>query len=128
MKKLAALALTLALALGVVSLVPATAAAVDFFPGSNCQGRAANATGCDPSSNDTITGTNGIIMRATTLIAIIAGIAAVIGIIIGGMMFVTAAGDSGKISTGKKTITYSVVGLVVIALARTIIVFVISRV
>ncbi len=127
MKKLLLLVVALALAVGVASLVPEPAAATELLDPA-CQGRAVDATVCDPDGGDTITGPNGIIQKAANLVAIIAGIAAVIGIIIGGFMFVTAAGDSGKVSTGKKTITYSVVGLIIIALARTIVVFVISRV
>lgn len=128
MKKFAAVVAVFALAIGVVSLVPAAASAIDLLPDTTCHSRAADAPACDPDGSDNITGTDGIIQRATNLISIVAGIAAVIGIIIGGFMFVTAGGDSGRIGTAKKTITYSVVGLIIIALARTIIVFVISRV
>lgn len=127
MKRLLVLFAALALAVGVVSLVPAAASATELLDPA-CQGRAADAPACDPDGSDNITGPDGVIQKAANLLSIIAGIAAIIGIIIGGFLFVTAAGDSGKVSSAKKTITYCVVGLIIIALARTIIVFVISRV
>lgn len=74
-----------------------------------------------------IVGANGILARAANIMALIAGIVAVIMIIVASFQFVTAAGDSGKISSAKKTITWAIVGVVVIAAARTIVVFIVSR-
>lgn len=44
----------------------------------------------------------------------------VLFIIIGGFLYITSAGDEKKAEQGKNTITYAVVGLVVILLAYTI--------
>lgn len=74
-----------------------------------------------------ILGANGILARAANIMALVAGAVAVIMIIVASFQFITAAGDSGKISSAKKTIVWAVVGIVVIAAARTIIVFVVSR-
>ena len=127
--KLPAIFVALAiLSVSVVAFLPQAVSAVDLFPDVTCQGQGANSPACTADDKDNITGPDGVLARATTLIAIIGGIAAVIGLIIGGFQFVTSSGDSGKIASAKKTITYSLVGVVVIALARTIIVFVISRV
>lgn len=100
--------------------------AVDFF-GGLCSGAGKDSAACAGGS-DKISGPNGIILKAANLLAIISGIAAVIMILIAGISMITAAGDSNKISSGKRTITYTVVGLVVIVLARTIVLFVVSRV
>jgi hypothetical protein len=115
-----------AIALAVV-IVPQSASALDFFGGA-CSGAGSASAACSGNGNDNISGKNGIILRATELVSIIAGIAAIIVIMIAGIMFVTAGGDSNRISTAKNTIIYSVVGLVVIVLARTIVIFVVTRV
>lgn len=89
---------------------------------------------CDPKVGATnpIAGPNGILNKAATFIAMIAGIAAVIVIIVSGFMFVTAGGglggqrstDPNKVKTARAALTGSLIGLVVIALAWTIIHFV----
>lgn len=117
----------IASALLLVALVPQAASAVDFF-GGVCEGAGSGTAACSGDGNDNISGTDGVVLRAAELISIIAGIAAVIVIMIAGIMFITAGGDSGKIGTAKKTIVYAVVGLVVIVLARTIIIFVIGNI
>lgn len=104
-----------------------SALAVDFTAGACKDPAARNSSACTPSSRYQITGSNGVIARATNLIAVISGIAAVIMIIIGGFNLITAGGDSGKISSGKRMVTFAIVGVIVIALARTIVVFVVSR-
>jgi hypothetical protein len=103
------------------------ARAVDLF-GNACKGAGKNSAACSGNGQDNISGTNGVILKAANLIAIIAAITAVIMIMVGGFMMVTAAGDTSRSSTGQKTITYTVVGLIVIALARTIVAFVVTRV
>jgi len=62
------------------------------------------------------------------LVYMIAGIVAVVVIIIGGIRYATANGDSGQVQSAKNTILYSVVGLVVIIMAAAITQFVIQRV
>ena len=83
---------------------------------------------CQKKNSDPITGPNGILTRVTNIIALIAGITAVVMIIIAGFMYLTSGGDSGKVTEAKHIIIYTTVGLVVIVLARSIILFVISKV
>jgi len=80
-----------------------------------------NETPKDPSAPD------GIIVKVTNLIALIGGIAAVIIIMVGGFSYIMASGDSGKINKAKDMIIFALVGLAVIIFARTIIVFVMSK-
>lgn len=54
------------------------------------------------------------------------GIVCVVVIIIGGINYMTSAGDAGKVKKGKDTILYGVIGLVICALAFAIVNFVIS--
>lgn len=80
------------------------------------------------TQSDPIAGPGGLISDITNVVAVFAGIAAVVMIMIGGFKFITSTGDTSKVQEAKKTIMWSVIGLVVIVLARTIIVFVLERV
>lgn len=80
------------------------------------------------SSQNPLTGRNGLIRGIANIIAIIAGIAAVILIIIAGFKYVTSGGDAAKTKSAKDTIVSAVIGLVIIALADAIISFVIGRI
>lgn len=57
------------------------------------------------------------------LLFIVGGIS-VIMIIVGGLLYVTSAGDSGGVTRAKATLTYAIVGLVVSFLAFAIVNFV----
>ncbi len=48
-------------------------------------------------------------------------------LIYGGIKYITSSGDAGNAGSAKNTIVYALVGLVVIALAKTIIGYVISK-
>lgn len=54
------------------------------------------------------------------------GLVAVIFIVVGGINYMTSAGDSSKIEKAKKTILYAVIGLVICALAFAIVNFAID--
>lgn len=77
-----------------------------------------------------------VINITATIIAMVAGIVAVIMIMIGGFNFITAggvspgqrSGDPNKIATAKNQITYALVGLIVIVFAWTLIRFVTDKV
>lgn len=56
------------------------------------------------------------------------GIAAVVVMIIGGVQYMTSAGDATKVEKGKKTIIYGLIGLVICALAFVIVNFVIASI
>lgn len=62
------------------------------------------------------------------LVYAIAGIAAVIVIIIGGIRYATSNGDSSGMQAAKNTILYAVVGLIVVIMAAAITAFVINSV
>lgn len=73
-----------------------------------------------PSVDDTI-------KLAINIFSFIVGIAAVIMVIVGGMKYVTSAGDSSNVQGAKNTILYAVIGLVVVALAQIIVRFVLDE-
>lgn len=57
----------------------------------------------------------------------ILAVVCVVVIVIGGVNYMTSAGDAGKVKKAKDTILYAIIGLVVCALAATIVNFVISK-
>lgn len=59
---------------------------------------------------------------------LIAGVVAVVAIIIGGVRYIASNGDSSQIQAAKNTIMYAVVGLIVVILAAVITRFVIDNV
>lgn len=75
-----------------------------------------------------VTGSDGIIGKITNVIALAAGFVAVIMVIYGGFRYIISNGDPAKITAARQTITYALVGLVVLVLARSIIIFVLNRV
>ncbi len=115
---------------------PAPAQAFDLFGGVNC-GDAKNATSATCSSRTTenpLTGPNGELIKVTNIVAYAAGAAAVILIIISAIRFVTSGSDISTnsrtdtdVETAKRTIANAMIGLAVIVLARTLIVFVIKK-
>lgn len=122
---------------------PRSVAAYDFFGGANC-GNSDNAksTICnseprkDANGNaaDPLTGTDGILAHITDIVAFAAGAAAIILIIVSALKLITSGSD---VSTGSRTdtdvedarrgIANAVIGLAVVILARTIIVFILNR-
>ena len=65
---------------------------------------------------------NGIINAMLAMV----GVAAVIVIIIGGIMITTSAGDPGKVKKGKTAILYAVIGLILAVAAMAIVNFVLD--
>ena len=71
---------------------------------------------------------NRVVGTAINVLSVAVGIVAVIMIIIAGFKYITAGGESANISSAKSTITYAIIGLVIVALAQIIVRFVLSRV
>lgn len=90
-----------------------------------------DATACldrnQTTSSNSIYGRNGILTKATNLVAFLVGIASVIMIVVGGFKYITSAGDNNNITSAKNTILYAVIGLVVALVARTIVIFITNK-
>lgn len=116
----------------------AGASADPFDPFANTcidsSGNAIDSTVCkekdaqQTAGENPLTGDEGTITAVANLIAFFTAIVAVIIIIVAGITMVLSSGDSAKIKSSRDAIIYAAIGLVVIALARTIVVFVINRV
>ena len=121
--KTVALAIFSILGLGALTASPSFAATScdQCKPGGTIPADVCSSMGCDwPDSGSTqslessVAGIlNGIIYAM--------GIVAVIFIIIGGINYMTSAGDASKVEKGKKTILYALIGLVICALAFAIV-------
>lgn len=79
---------------------------------------------CSVNGND---GPQAVIKKITMLLAVIAGIAAVVIIIVSGFRYITANGDAQKAASARSGIVGAVVGLIIIAASTTIVVFVVSK-
>lgn len=79
-----------------------------------------------PGAKDNIE--SGDVTAVLNIVYIIAGITAVVVIIIGGIRYVTSDGDSSGISAAKNTVMYAVVGLIVVLAAAAITNFVLQNV
>ncbi len=120
--------LSLVALVGIISISSAgTVAAYNPFAAACSAGGSASAACQDKGAGSTNPVTD-IIGNVVNIVAILAGIAAVIIIIIAGISYITSQGDPQKIANAKNTIIYAAIGLVVIVLSRTIIVFVITRI
>lgn len=84
---------------------------------------------CNEVDNDenNITGTDGVLLRVADVLAIVAAVIAVIVIVVAGITMMTSGGDSTKVQNSRNAIIYAAVGLVVIVLARSIVIFVINQ-
>ena len=83
---------------------------------------------CDASSNPEDPFDDGnIVADIANILAFAGGIIAVFIIVIAGITMMTSGGDAGKVTNSRNAIIYAAIGLVVIVLARTIVVFIFSR-
>jgi hypothetical protein len=125
------LLLLFALALPVVALPSGSAAAADIF-GQTCDSgqKIANTDVCkDVKTQESTPDDNPIIKimsSAVNIISFVIGIAAIIGIIVSGIRFMTANGDSGAVAAARTSLVYSLIGVAVAALAQVIMRIVVS--
>src|SRR5574337_2045056 len=101
--------------------------------GSTCYGAeqlkvtSASKTGTcnDATTTDKV---NTLIAEIINVISVVAGVVAVIMIIIGGFRYVTSGGTPDKVTGAKNTILYGIIGLIIVALAQVIVRFVLNKV
>lgn len=114
---------------GVFMFSSASVSAVSpSFNGVQCKGAAGKSPVCSAGSDNPLAGKNGIIVKVTHLLALAAGFAAVVIIIIAGINFIASNGDSAGTNKARMAIIYASVGLVVIAISQAIITFIVSRI
>jgi hypothetical protein len=127
MKRLKLLLASLALAFVLVPAVPAVAA-TDVFKGACETSGGQSSTACQTKTTDNpLTGPNGTITKVTKLMGFIAGVAAIIMLIVSGLMYVISDGDSVKINSARTSLIYALIGLAVVGVAQGIVTFVLNR-
>lgn len=85
----------------------------------------------DPITGDEVDGAEqftGNVVAIINGIITVLGIVAVVVVIIGGIRYMTSAGDAGKVKTAKDTILYGLIGLAIVALSFAIVNFVIVNI
>jgi hypothetical protein len=124
--------------------VPSTAGAKDLYNGVDCgkASAAAKAAGddripavCRDKTNDNpLTGSDGLLANITNIVSYAAGAAAVIVIIVSALRFITSGSDISTnsrtdtdVENARKTLANAVIGLAIIVLARSLIMFVLNR-
>ena len=114
----------------VPALVPTMVSAEEVnLQGNLCDGAAFDpnsSTGCAVTS-DSGNQVQSIIATVINIFSLVVGVIAVIMIIIGGVKYITSGGDSGNVTGAKNTILYAIIGLVIVALAQTIVFFVLGQ-
>jgi hypothetical protein len=103
-------------------------AATNPYKGVDCGAAAGSAVCKDNSGQDPLTGSNGVLVTATNILAFVAGATAVIFMVVGGIKYITAAGAPAEVQKAKETIIYALVGVIVIIISRQVISYVLSRV
>ena len=82
---------------------------------------------CQSQTSDPIYGKGSVLNGVINIITAIAAFVAVVMIIISGLQMITSSGNPEKISNARNVIIYASIGLIVIALARIIIIFITNK-
>src|SRR3977135_2062010 len=82
-------------------LLPVQVQAYGLFPDA-CSGDASKSAVCqNHTSENPLVGPNGLLLKIAQFVAVLAGIAAVIVIILSGLQYVTSGGDPAKTQAAK---------------------------
>lgn len=125
MKRIRLFIAALAMVIGLSGALPAVALA-DNAKSTVCAALGSDAN-CSKNPHGSVSVDN-VITTTVNILSWVVGVVAVIMIIIAGLRFVTAGGDSNQISSARNTIIYAIIGLVVAAMAQFIVQFVLNKV
>lgn len=106
--------------------VPAAAGAINIFP--VCNGAASKSVVCQEQANGNKNPIINALKVALDIISIVAGFAAVILVILGGIKFTISGGDPSATKSARDTIIYALIGVVVVLFSQTIIAFVLDKI
>ena len=110
------------------SLITPTYAAKDSIcDNDNISDEVRAANGC-PNTSTKVAELPNVVVNILNGIIAVSGLVAVIFVIVGGVQYMTSAGDPGKTKKAKDTILYAVIGLIVCVLAFAIVNFVIKNI
>lgn len=109
------------------------ASAVNIFPGGVCKPGEAGSGSTACKSVEKQQGQNDknpiitIIRAAINVLSFLVGILAVIGLIVSGIRLMTSGGDTSAVASARSGVIYSLIGILVVVLAQTIVVFALGR-
>jgi hypothetical protein len=94
-----------------------------------CDGLSPDVAGgnCTTPADASEPNVNTTLASVINLLSIVAGIIAVIMIIIAGVKFMTSGGDAGKVASARSSVIYAIIGLVIVVLSQTFVFFVVDR-
>lgn len=105
-------------------------AAVNVFNRCGAGSQDGTPTVCTDGNKGEVSKTNPIIDIVKIIIKVLSyviGVAAVIGIIVSGLRFITANGDSNAVNTARSGLIYSLIGIAVVVFAQVIVAFVLNK-
>jgi hypothetical protein len=79
------------------------------------------------NAHNPLSGSNGVLLKITDIIAFVGGAAAIIVLLIGSLRYITSNGDANAIHSAKNTIVGALIGLTVIVIAASLITFVVEK-
>lgn len=120
MNKIRSFVLVLGVVLGVGLLAPAGAHAASVIA-DQCKGVTDSTVCANQNAN-----ANDVIKTVINVLLFIVGGISVVMLIIGGILYTTSAGDSGRVTLAKNTVTYAIVGLVISFLAFAVVNYVVK--
>ena len=101
------------------------AASVCSQPQDSIPAEVWQASGCDNDTDDKLPQ---IIVSILNAIILVSGLVATVFVLIGGINYMTSAGDPSKVEKAKKTIIYACIGLAICALSFAIVNFTITNI
>ncbi len=111
-------------ALGIFQLAVIAPTMVSATPKDEvCNGIAL--AGGDCAQNDS--SLTNVLKNVVNILSLLVGFASVVMIIIGGFKYIISSGDSNSVNSAKNTIMFAVIGLVIVAFAQVIVIFVLNR-
>lgn len=109
--------------------LPSTTYAVNVFQACSEVGGASSTQACKAASEGTTSNPIVEILKVVLeLLSIVVGIASVVGVIIGGIKFITSNGDPKAVKVARDTVLYSLVGACVVVFAQAIVAFVLNNI
>ncbi len=124
------LTVTVSLLTAVFGLAVPAHSYASAFSSSNAKDQACSGiSGSEQSGACTTPGRSvtDIIRTVINFLSAIIGAIAVIMMVVSGFKYVSSGGDAGKITSAKTTLIYAIVGLVIVALAQSIVQFVLTK-
>lgn len=121
-------ALTMSLAVLFAFTTPVFVSAATGSSDAACQAiSVVNPTGACDSKAQTGSTLSKVIKLILNLLSLVAGVIAVIMLIVGGLKYITSQGDASSAASARNTLLYAIIGLVIVVFAQMIVKFVLKK-